>query len=462
MNLLSYLWLIRKNWPFITGTLALSIVAALALTAVMPPAYAASVSMMVSASNQEGGTVTAYQAALLSQQRMQSYANLLTSRRVLQAIAGGGDVEKLRKNIVAEAVPDTVLLRATVTDGDPHRAAQLADSLSRAFAELIDDLERPAQYPDGARVSVSVVDRAQVPSAPVRPRLPVNVALGALIGLVVAGGTIIARDLLDTTIKTHEGLRQATGVPVLGEIGYEQSARRYPLITGRDRPSTRAEAFNTLRTNLQFMDAEHRPRSLVVISCLPGEGVSSVSGNLAVTLAEAGWRVTLIDGDLRRPSVGDYLEVGDRPGLTDVLAGRAEAPTVTRRWDGPTGRLSVLPSGPLPANPSVLLSSPPMRLLIDELAGACDIVIVDTPPLLSVTDAAALAAICDGTLLVAGYGGPCRQDIARALDLLSAVGARLVGTVLNAVPNRRDDARDYTARAPAEPGLTTVPPPKDL
>ncbi len=455
MNLLSCLWLLRKNWLLIAGALTLSVVMAGTLTAIMPPTYAASVSMLVSTSNQEGGTSTAYQAALLSQQRMLSYANLLTSRRVVQAIADGEDVDELRRNVEAEAVPDTVLLRATVTDGDPHRAARLADSLSRAFARLIDDLERPARFPDGAKVSISVVDQAHVPSAPVRPRLLINVALGALIGVTVVGGAIIVRDRLDTTIRTSQTLRQATAVPVLGEIGYERGAGRHTLVTERNSPPILIEALNTLRTNLQFMNAERRPGSLVVTSCLPGEGASSVCSNLAVVLAEAGLRVTLVEGDLRQPSIGEHLKVGNGPGLTDVLADRAELSAAMRQQEVPAGRLSVLPSGPLPANPSVLLGSPRMRLLIDELTGACDVVIINTPPLLPVTDAATLAASCDGVLLVARCGKPRLQDMTYALDLLSSVGARLVGTVLNSAPGRRGNARDYPTRASAEPDPNT-------
>lgn len=457
MNLLTCLWLLRKNWPFIAGGLVLSVVTALVLSARAPPTYAAGVSMMVSASNREGGTITAYQAALLSQQRMQSYANLLTSRRVIQAVVGGGDVDRLRENVEAEAVPDTVLLRVTVTDGDPRRAAWLADALSRAFTQVVDELEQRAHPPDGAKVSVSVVDHAQVPSAPVEPRWTVNVALGALIGVTAVGGAIIVGDRLDTTIRTAQGLREATAVPVLGEIGHERRARRRPLVDERDKPATWVEAFNTLRTNLRFVNTHSRPRSLVVTSFLPGEGVSVICCNLAAALAEAGLRVTLVDGDLRRPSIGGYLGTGDRPGLTDVLAGRTEAPAATRPIAVPAGRLSVLPSGPPPANPSVLLGSRRMRLLLGDLTGSCDIVIVDTPPLLPVTDAAALAAGCDGVLLVVRCGGLRREDMAHALDLLSSAGARLVGTVLNHAPGRRADAHAYATRAPAEPGPDTVP-----
>ncbi|MEU8382065.1 polysaccharide biosynthesis tyrosine autokinase [Streptosporangium sp. NPDC048865] len=455
MNLLFCLWLLRKNWILIAGALALSVVTAGALTAVMPPTYAASVSMLVSTSNQEGGTSTAYQAALLSEQRMRSYANLLTSRRVIQAITEGGDVDRLRENVEAEAVPDTVLLRATVNDGDPHRAARLANSLSRAFARLIDDLESPARPPDGAKVSVSVVDRAQVPSRPVRPRLLVNVALGALIGVTVICGAIVVKDRLDTTIRTSQALRQATAVPVLGEIGFERGAGRHPLVVEQSGPPALIEAFHTLRANLQFTNTERRPRSLVVTSCLPGEGASFVCGNLAVVLAEAGLRVILVEGDLRQPSVSEHLKVGGRPGLTDVLAGRAEPSAAMRQREVPAGRLSVLPSGPLPANPSVLLGSPPMRPLIDELAGACDIVIINAPPLLPVTDAAVLAANCDGVLLVARFGKPRLHDMAYALDLLSSAGAHLLGTVLNFAPGRRGNARDYPTHASVEPAPNT-------
>lgn len=176
-------------------------------------------------------------------------------------------------------------------------------------------------------------------------------------------------------------------------------------------------------------------------SSLPGEGKSSTASNLAIALTQAGWRVILVDADLRRPRIPDYLGIEGGVGLTDVLIERAELSEVIQSW----GRddLSVLPSGPVPPNPSELLGSQQMLRLLTRLTDEYDMVIIDAPPLLPVTDAAALAAVCDGALLVARFGKSRREHLARAVDLLASVNARLLGSVLNFAPMRGGDAYGY-------------------
>ncbi|MEU8038128.1 polysaccharide biosynthesis tyrosine autokinase [Streptosporangium sp. NPDC049078] len=433
MDLLYYARLVRRNWLIILLSLILAVGAALAVTANMPPKYVSTISMLVSGHDREGSLSTAYQAGMLSAQRVQSYANLLSSRRVVGQIVEGEDIARVQRNISAEAVPGTVLLRATVTDTDPARASLLANALGDRFSKLIDQIERPTP---GSRptIKITIVDKADVPREPVSPRPLVNLAVAVLIALLATMAVIILRDRLDTTLTSPEALREASGSSVLGVIGYERDARHHPLIL-RDRGrSSRSEAFRALRTNLQFIGVDRQPKSLVVTSCLPGEGKSSTSANLAITLAQAGWRVILVDGDLRRPSIPSYLGIEGATGLTDVLIDKARLNEVIQVW-GDAG-LSVLPSGQIPPNPSELLGSNGMRQVLAQLTGTYDMVIIDAPPLLPVTDAATITALCDGALLVARYGKTRREHMARASELLASINARVVGGVLNFVPVR--------------------------
>ncbi|WP_030923450.1 polysaccharide biosynthesis tyrosine autokinase, partial [Streptosporangium amethystogenes] len=440
MDLLYYVRLARRNWLLLLLSLILAVGAALTVTANTPPKYVATISMLVSGYDKEGSLSTAYQAGMLSAQRVHSYASLLSSRRVVGQIVKDEDIGRLQENITAEAVPGTVFLRATVTDTDPARASQLANALGARFAELIDQIERPTPRSRPA-VKITIVDQADVPEEPVSPRPLANLAVAVLTALLATMTAIILRDRLDTTIKTSQALQEASGNSTLGVIGYERDARHYPLILRNHGRSTRSEAFRALRTNLQFIGVDRQPKSLVVTSCLPGEGKSSISANLAITLAQAGWRVVLVDGDLRRPSIPRYLGIEGAIGLTDVLIDRARLDEVIQVW-GEAG-LSVLPSGQIPPNPSELLGSGGMREVLAQLTAAYDMVIIDAPPLLPITDAAAIAALCDGALLVARYGKTRREHMARASELLSSINVRVVGTVLNFVRSGNDAYHGY-------------------
>jgi non-specific protein-tyrosine kinase len=440
MELIYYARLMRRYWPLLLLSVLAGVGTAHVVTVNTPPRYLASITMLVSADTREGGLSTALQAGALSQQRVQSYATLLTSRQVIGRIARGEDVDDLQARITAGAVPDTTLLRATVADSVPTRAAARANALGAAFAQLIDKIERPTPK-SPPTIRVTVVDEAEVPKEPVAPQPLTNMALGALIALFAAVAGLVLRDRLDTTVKTAETLQQVAGSSILGVIGYERDAKRHPLILRDQGRSSRAEAFRSLRTNLQFIGVDRQPRSLVVTSCLPGEGKSSTSANLAITMAQAGWRVVLVDADLRRPSVPRYLGIEGGTGLTDVLIERARLHDVIQTWGQPG--LSVLPSGRIPPNPSELLGSRGMRSVLAQLTEEYDMVVIDAPPLLPVTDAAALGAICDGALLVVRHGKTRREQVLRAGELLSSINARLVGTVLNFVPAKHGSYYGY-------------------
>lgn len=207
-----------------------------------------------------------------------------------------------------------------------------------------------------------------------------------------------------------------------------------------------AEAYRTLRTNLEFASLEHPLRTLLVTSPGPEEGKSVVLANLAVVIAQTGKRVILVDGDLRHPRQHEIFGLSNAVGLSTVLRGEASA-SPPPLADGGVAGLSVLTSGPLPPNPAELLASRRMTDLIATLAGQADVVLFDAPPVVAVTDAAILAGQVDGVLLVINARQTRREHAQRAKDLLEKVHARLLGAVLNNVEFDASLQRYYSADA---------------
>ncbi len=218
-------------------------------------------------------------------------------------------------------------------------------------------------------------------------------------------------------------LRTLTDAAVLGSIPYDKKAKSSPLITAGQTRSSRAEAFRQLRTNLQFMDIENPARVVVVTSSTGGEGKSTTAINLAVSFAESGRRVLLIEGDLRRPRVSDYLGIEKSVGLTNVLAGQIEIGDALQPW---TAGMSVLSCGSIPPNPSELLGGSVMDKLLKRLKTVFDIIIIDTPPLLPVTDAAVASKLADGVVVVVRAGKTTKAQFHTSLRNLEDVDARVV------------------------------------
>ena len=246
----------------------------------------------------------------------------------------------------------------------------------------------------------------------------INLALGFLVGLAIGVGAAVLLETLDTRIKSIEALAKHFDQPLLGVIGFEAEAEKKPLLTDVPGQSKRAESFRQVRTNLQFVDIDHRPQSIVVTSSVPREGKSTTAINLAITIAQTGQPVFLIEGDLRRPKVADYLGIEGGAGLTDVLVGRATVDEVMQPW-GDTGNLWVMASGPLPPNPSELLGSQAMADLVHHLEKRATL-IIDAPPLLPVTDAAVLTRLAGGALMIIATGKTRREQLRTAEQNIEA------------------------------------------
>ncbi len=446
MELRDYLRLARRRWRLIVLCTLLAVGAASLATVTQTKVYTAKIQLFVSA--QDSGTASsitsAYQGGLFTQQRVKSYADILQSPRVGELVVKDLNLSrtpsKVAKAVAASAPLDTVLINVMVTDPDPVLAQRIANSIGTQFPQLVNDLERPASG-GPAPVKVSAIQMAQLPMHPTSPRPKLNLALGLLVGLGVGVGGALLRETLDTSVKSPEQAEDLVGAPMLGAISFDPEASKRPLVVHVSPNSTRAEAFRQLRTNLQFVDIEHPLRSVVITSSVPGEGKSTTTCNIAITLAQAGVRVILVEGDLRRPRIADYMGMEGAVGLTSVLLGRTPLEDALQAFGD--GVLQVLPSGPLPPNPSELLGSDGMEELLRRLEGMTDIVLIDAPPLLPVTDAAVLGALTSGLIMLVRSNTTRKEQLRRASATVQGVGATVLGVVLNMVPTKGPDAYAY-------------------
>ncbi|WP_149179806.1 polysaccharide biosynthesis tyrosine autokinase [Streptomyces sp. TRM49041] len=448
MDLHGFLKALARSWVTVAVCLVLAVGAALAVTNLSAPVYAADTQLFVATRSGED-TAQLSQGQSFSQARVQSYAAIVPTRQVtgpvVRELKLRTTAEELASRITAEAPPNTVLINITVRDSDRKRAAEIANAVAAHFSAVVERLETPRPMGPGREadtppdpvspVSLGVTEHAVAPAAPVSPRPLLNLVGGVCVGLLLAAGLVVLRETLDTTLKTSQALGELTGLPGLGAIPYDKSAPAQPLITAA-RHSQRAEAFRKLRTNLQFAQVDDRPQIIMVTSSVPGEGKTNTSVNLALSLVEAGVSTCLVDADLRRPCVAETFGLVQDAGLTTVLIGQARAEDVMQQ----VGKgLSVLAGGAVPPNPTELLASARMNEVLHDLANTYEAVIIDTAPLLPVADTIGLAPLAQGTLLVVRASKTSRDQVRTATEALEQVGGRLLGTVFNMVAPPKSD-----------------------
>jgi capsular exopolysaccharide synthesis family protein len=282
--------------------------------------------------------------------------------------------------------------------------------------------------------NIFIVDRAEVPLRPVKPQVARTALLAAVIGLMLGVGLAFFLEFLDRTIHGPNEVKRYLGVPFLGPVGVtdlEENGRGGELVVLAEPRSSFAESLRTIRTNVVFSFTEPTQNSLVITSAGPQEGKTLISANLAVIMAQMGRRVLLVDGDMRRPRVHKVFGTSGEPGLSNLILGKCPPEAALR--DTRIRPLKLLPAGTIPPNPSEILASRRMEDLLGQMKQQFEFVIFDSPPLLSVTDAAVLGGQVDGTILVVKASETSREHARRALDHLLDVKARVLGVVLNQV-----------------------------
>lgn len=423
------------------------------------PQYAATVTLYVSTQASAENTSAAYQGSLLSEQRVQSYRELLTGDRVVSsALARLGyemDLAEFRQNLNVSSEPNTVLLAATYTAHDPYMAAESANAVGEEFRLLVAELEQPADPLQPPIVDVRTVQPAQIPDEPSGPSLAISLALGLTGGSTIAIIFALFRQHFDDRLRDDSDAEGALSIPVLGRLP-EAKNELIGQVFSTSGDSMLAEAVRGLRANYQFVDLDGDRRVIVITSSSPSEGKTTVACELAQSLAAAGSRVLIIDADLRKPSVHRIFGIDGTVGLTTVLTGRVTLDQAAVPWGGM--KLFLLPSAVRPPNPNELLGSAQMSQLLLEARRRFDYVIVDTPPLLAVSDAVVLSTRADGVVLIARMGQTRARNLHVAKSMLGTVGAKLAGLVLNCYEADRGSGAymDYGATPAREGGGTQV------
>lgn len=439
MSLMELARALRKRWRVIVVTALIVTLLGAAYAALATPKYDAKSQLFVAASSQSSSDPSgSYFGNLTSQERVASYVDILTSEAVLAPVVRDLKLpytwQDLAKEVSASSPTGTVLISINVTDPGATRAADIANAVADRAASYIVTLETVSG--SAAPVKVTVNQHAIPATSPSSPHVVLDVVAALLLGLALGAGLALVRDSLDTSMKDVEETKRRFRTAVLGVIPFDRSTPKSPIVLNSPSSLGRGEALRQLRTNLQFVQIDEQPRSIVVTSSVTDEGKTTTACNLAVVLAQVGVDVILVEGDLRRPRVAEYMGLESAVGLSSALMGWSTWQDALQEWGSDNVRLRVLASGPLPPNPSEMLSGESMDRLLTELEDNCDVVIIDGPPLLPVADSAVLAASATGTILVIRQGKTRYQQVARALQALSAVDGRLYGVVLNMARGR--------------------------
>lgn len=430
----------RRNWLIIVASILCGLLVGAIATLLIRPTYTAQSQLFVAIPGT--GTVTELQQGnTFSQARVQSYVKTVETPVVLQpAIDTLGlqtSASALAAKVKATSDLDTVIISISAEDSSPVQAAAVAQAVADSLIRAVDSLEKPKNG-GTSPVTLSVIRPAEAPVSPTAPNTQLNLISGLFTGLLAGLVLTVLRTILDNRIRGEADLRQITDAPLLGGISFDSEAAKKPLLTQTPHQSSRAESFRQLRTNLQFANVVGSAKTVLVTSSLPGEGKSTTATNLAIALAQAGQTVCLLDADLRRPMVHEYMHLERDAGLTTALMGAADVNDLLQPWG--EDNLYVLTSGQVPPNPSELLGSAEMKHLVERLEGAFDAIIIDAPPLLPVTDAAVLSQYVGGVAVVVGSHKLKQNDLEKALNSLRLVDANLLGIILNQLPVKGPDA----------------------
>jgi capsular exopolysaccharide synthesis family protein len=484
LDLRDYLQVVRTYWKGIVSLTLLATMAAMGWTVLQPKVYASDSSGIVVTPGSDNVSLS-LAGDSLAKAKVKNYESVAKSRlvadRVISALQLNTTADALLGSISVKVPLDTAEIRVTAESTDPATAQRVADAWVNGLAAQVEAIETAPPVEGGSEaasdagtaegatataVRVLPLGKAVLPASPTSPNTKLNLALGAMVGLALGVAYAVIRRYLDRRIRDAALIEQLFGVPAIGTlpVDHRLDARSTVLdadmsANAHDGGGAMAEALRELRTNLSFLDVDQPPRIIVVTSSVQSEGKSTVTANLAVTMAAAGEKVVVVDGDLRRPTLVDVFNLVPGAGVTDVLAGTAELEDVLQPWSA-LPNLSVLGSGRIPPNPSELLGSRAMKNMLTALAQDAT-VLIDAPPLLPVTDAAVLSRVADGAIVVIRTGRTTQDQLAQSLGNLDKVKGRVLGAVLNYVPTRGAGSYSYYGTYTAAPdnAAGTVTPP---
>jgi capsular exopolysaccharide synthesis family protein len=433
VELRQYLRIVRKwLWLIVLGTLLAGGVA-YGVSSRLPPVYSASTSLLIRTSSDQG---TEYATTLVNQYLAATYRELLTKRPIIEAAGLNLDlapstISALSSEVTVWVVPDTSLIRLAVEDSDPRLATDLANEIISVFVQAQRESDR------GHGEDIFVVEPATQPVEPVAPRKLFNTLVAAIGGCALAAGVTLLIEYLDDTLGTAEGIHQSLSLPTLAAIprpNRRQKRDKTPIALADPRSSL-AEAYRTLHATLQFSNrnslssGNSMPDTMLITSPVSNREKANIAVNLGVVMAQAGFKVLLVDADLRQPGLHQIFGLTNETGLTTLLDGDGSSQDCISKTGVPN--LRVLASGPPPE--ALALTWQQVPQLLEELRTLSDVVLFDGPPVLAAADAMALASQVGGTILAVEAGSTRREVAVQAMQRLRSVQARMIGVVLNRV-----------------------------
>lgn len=452
MDLARYLTVLRKGWKWIGALAIIGAVLAGAYSMLMTPQYRATTTLFFYISGADS-TTQLLQGSTYAQNQVRSFALLAEQPVVLDPVIKQLNLQttsvQLSKQVTTSVPLDTVVMDVIVTDDSAQQAAAIANAIGAQMSLAISNLSPSGPGASTATVRVSTVAPAQVPQYAYSPNTKQNVAFGLILGLIAGAAVVVIRELTNNKVNSPQVARQITDLPVVGDIPFDPNTADGPVVDV-DLHSAQAEAYRRLGANFGFLNYGKSVHTMVVTSCMPDEGKSTVSLNLAVALSQH-LRVIVVDADLRRPSIARLTGLNDGVGLSGILTGRSSVADCLQDWR--RGQLRVLTAGRIPPNPAELLDSEPMSRVLDELRGLADLIILDSAPLLPASDAAVLSRRLDGALVVVDAKRTKRQELQRGLEGLTLAGGNVLGLVLN--KTSQVESSYYGQYAPVETPTAT-------
>ncbi|WP_370290665.1 polysaccharide biosynthesis tyrosine autokinase [Nocardioides sp.] len=429
------LQLLRRHLLRVLVCIVLGVAVSVLLTRAAVKEYSSTSQIFVSASDRTADAANPLSSNSSVAGRMLSYVALTTSQevfRLVRADLGLPEGAPVAQSVEAAIEPATFLINVTVTDPDADLAADVANSIARNLGTIINRLEALGSGTTLPSVTTAVTREAVASGSPVSPVPSRNYALGFGFGLLLGLLVSALREVTDTRFRSVTDAREGVTAPVLGIIPFDVSMATQRRVVSQSPQSLSAERIRQVRASLRFSDLDNPPQVVAVTSSVPAEGKTSVAVNLAVALGSEGSRVLYVDVDLRRPRGALAFEVSDQPGLTEVLVEPDLLGATLHRVDG----IDVLASGGLVPNPSELLATERMQMLIQRARQDYDFIILDCPPVLPVADALTLIQSSDGALFVLGLDRVAREAAVQALTMIDDVGGRVLGVVLNRVRSK--------------------------
>jgi capsular exopolysaccharide synthesis family protein len=365
-----------------------------------------------------------------------TYTQIIKSKLVVNRVNDelylGYSYEKLLGEINVTSVDDTELLKITVTDEDPETATTIANKIVEVFGEEVKDIYKID--------NVSVLEEAELPTNPSNIHTVKDMIIAGLVGLVLASGVVFVIFYFDDTLRDTETLENDVNLPVLAKVFRDKS--KVELVVEEQPNAAASESIRNLRTNLQFSSVDKTLKTVLVTSSVPSDGKSFISANLAVSFAQAGKKVLLIDCDLRKGRQHKIFDVSGKKGLSNLLIG--DIGTYSEYIEKTSIKnLSIIPRGTFPPNPSELLNSKKNKTFLDIVSKKYDIVILDGAPITGLSDSLILSSLVDTTLIVTSLNHTPKTELINAKKALENVGANIAGTVANNVVAKKHSYGGY-------------------